>query len=628
MPDSQASIQHLKQLLITEKEADLQQYINFVAHSSLTDQVKKGVCWYPLRIEKKGYGLGDYPYIVAERKEVSKDRSFLSGGKPVEVFSDDKVAHGVIHYVNNTKIRINFNSDELPDWLHRGKLGVRLLFDDTSFSEMHRALTLLSEAKGNRTAYLRELLFGNKEASFTKESYTLPKDTPLNASQKQAVEKIITAQDIAVVHGPPGTGKTTTLVHAIEGLKHSTSDTVLVCAPSNTAADVLTERLHLQGLKVVRLGNLSRINEEVINCSLEIQVSSHDYYKDIKKLKQKAENYRDMASKYKRSFGKREREQRKHLRAEANDLLHHAHSLEDHVVAQILDGADAIVCTLVGATNKYIHHKRFKTVVIDEAAQSLEPACWIPILKADKVVLAGDPFQLPPTVKSKEAVQKGLSKTLIEKTIENYPEAVSLLNVQYRMNKVIMGYSNAYFYQKQLKAATEVENWNISDAHQSICFIDTAGSECQEQSPKDSKSLYNAGEFELIQKHLDQLCDATPDINNFSLGIISPYKEQVLYVKEAIDQSDLLSSMNITVQTIDGFQGQERDIIYISLVRSNSEGEIGFLTDYRRMNVAMTRAKKMLVIIGDSSTLGNDPFYNGLLDYVEKENGYQSCWEY
>jgi len=628
MSDSQDSIHHLKQLLITEKEADLQQYINFVTHSSLTDQVKKGVCWYPLRIDKTGYGLGDYPYVVAERKEASKEKSFLSGGKPVEVFMDDKVAKGVIHYVNNNKIRVNFNSDELPDWLHRGRLGIRLLFDDTSFNEMHKALKQVSEAKADRTAYLRELLLGNQRPSFSDTHHQLSKDTSLNDSQKQAIEKILSSQDIAIVHGPPGTGKTTTLVHAIQALKQDQKDTVLVCAPSNTAADVLTERLHKQGLKPVRLGNLSRINEEVVNCSLEILVTGHDYYKDIKKLKQKAENYRDMASKYKRSFGKREREQRKHLRAEANDLLHHAHSLEDHVVSQILDNADAIVCTLVGATNKYIQHKRFKTVVIDEAAQSLEPACWIPILKADKVVLAGDPFQLPPTVKSKEAAQKGLAKTMIEKGIEKFPEAVNLLNVQYRMNKTIMAYSNTYFYQNQLIAAEKVKNWNISDAHPSLSFIDTAGSDCQEQSPKDSKSLYNVGEFELIQKHLDQLCDSIPNINDYSLGIISPYKEQVLYIKETVTQSDLLSSMNITVQTIDGFQGQERDIIYISLVRSNDDSEIGFLTDYRRMNVAMTRAKKMLVIIGDSSTLGNDPFYSGLLDYVEKENSYQSCWEY
>ncbi|MFK7900784.1 MAG: AAA domain-containing protein [Cyclobacteriaceae bacterium] len=626
MISSKKEIEKLRGLLAIEKKEEQEQYYSFIQNNTIKDQIKKGVCWHPIRLEENGYGLGDYTYLIGNRKEAAKKKSFLSSGKPVEVFAGDDVAKGVIHFVTDTKIRVNFTSDELPDFIKRGPFGVRLLFDETSFEEMEKALTYVEKATNNRLADLREILMGNEAPRFDTIMYRMELKS-LNDSQNDAVNQLLAAKDVAVVHGPPGTGKTTTLVQTIKLLSKEVKN-VLVSAPSNTAADVLTERLVHEGVKVVRIGNLSRISEAVVSSSLEVLVAEHEYYKDIKRLRKQADEYKRMASKYKRNFGRSEREQRNKLYSEAKELKHQAIELENHLLSTIISEADAVVCTLVGANNRHLTGRRFPVVVIDEAAQSLEPACWIPILKADKVILAGDPFQLPPTVKSREAAKGGLSTTLMEKCIARFPNAVTLLNTQYRMNEKIMGFSNQQFYDGKLQGDGMVQHWLLPNDELPIEFIDTAGCGFNEQSPEESRSLFNPEEYDLVKKHLTALCEGIENFNDFSVGIISPYKEQVLSMKEDLEQSDLLSSMNLTIQTIDGFQGQERDVMYISMVRSNNTGEIGFLTDYRRMNVAMTRAKKKLIIVGDSATLGTDTFYKNMIDYIEKENGYRSAWEF
>ena len=443
---------------------------------------------------------------------------------------------------------------------------------------------------------------------------------------------------MAIIHGPPGTGKTTTIVDAIK-LTLQNEKQVLVTAPSNTAVDLLTERLAKKGLKVLRIGNPARMDEDLIHHSLEGQIAEHADYRFLKKLRKDATEFRKMAGKYKRNFGKDEREQRRLLYAEASKALEDAHNLEKYIVDSIINDAQVITATLVGSVNRYIRFRRFSTVFIDEAAQALEPACWIPICKADRVVMAGDHCQLPPTVKSYEAAKAGLAETLFEKIISKQKVDV-MLSTQYRMNEMIMNFSNKEFYHDELKAADSVKSHILSDKDLSLSqpfeFIDTAGCGFEEKINPETQSRLNPEEAHLLRKHLKSLLDSIAHQEpflfneNFSVGIISPYNAQVAYLQENLLMHPYIVDYQryIEINSVDGFQGQEREVIYISLVRSNEKGQIGFLSDTRRMNVALTRARKKLVVIGDSATLANHDFYKDFLDYVEKTNSYKSAWEW
>ena len=409
-----------------------------------------------------------------------------------------------------------------------------------------------------------------------------------------------------------------------------TENTVLVCAPSNAAVDLLTERVAEQGLSVVRLGNISRVDEEIIQHTLEAQLAAHPDSKNIKKVKIQAADARKKAGKFKRKFGGKERMERRDLYTEARELTAWANQLEDRLVNQILDGAQVITCTLVGANQRVLDKRKFRTVLIDEAAQALEPACWIPIIKASKVVFAGDPFQLPPTVKSNKNKKEGLNITLIEKCLAFLPK-ISFLNVQYRMNEAIMGFSNQQFYNNELIADESVKSHGLEAyGGKPVVFIDTAGCGFEEKINPEFLSRYNPDEFQMLCEHLYLLIAAYEEkqVELPSIGIISPYREQVVYMKNFVAEDEKLARLPLSINTIDAFQGQERDLIYISLVRSNGKGEIGFLKDYRRMNVAMTRARKKLIVLGDSATIGMDQFYSDFLDYCDKAGEYQTAWEY
>jgi ATP-dependent RNA/DNA helicase IGHMBP2 len=446
-----------------------------------------------------------------------------------------------------------------------------------------------------------------------------------------------------VVHGPPGTGKTTTLVAAIKQLS-ATEHTILVCAPSNAATDLLTERIAEAGLNVVRIGNLSRIDDSVLSHTLDMVLNNHPESKNVKKIKIRAAELRRQASQFKRSYNRDDAMERRKQRQEANELLDWATELENRIIDQILSGAQVITCTLVGAASGVLQNYKYRTVVIDEAAQALEPSCWIPLLKASRVVLAGDPFQLPPTVKSREAAKAGLSHTLIEKCLDLLPD-VQLLNTQYRMHNAIMGFSNQWFYKGALQSAEVAAERRLISVgaddltfFEPIVFIDTAGCDFEEKTAKGSiwsASRYNHGEMMMIREHFLKLNAHFSEQFQPSIAIISPYKEQVTRLEQLFaEEKDLAPyteqaiNAQVTISTIDGFQGQERDIVYLSLVRSNPKAEIGFLSDYRRMNVAMTRARKLLVVIGDSATIGKTPFYEAFLEYVEKNGRYQTAWEY
>ena len=631
MSEALKELAELSKLLQLEKEEGLEQFKRLVQRLPLEERKDKGYTWYPLQVVKSGYTYGERAFVIVERNAAEEEPHHFRSGKVVNLYTrQPAVQHsersGVIQFVDKNRMKVVLNSKDLPDWLGMGLIGVDLLFDETTFQEMEKALKKVQEAKKGRLAELRSILLGQQPPRFS------PVNNPvvvpgLNPSQNSAVNHILSAQDVAVVHGPPGTGKTTTLVQAVK-LLAQTENTILVTAPSNTAADLLTERLSDAGLEVTRIGNISRVDEAIISHTLEMKLSKHPEAKNIKKVKVQAAEARRKALRYKRSFGPEERAERRQLHQEANELSAWARQLEDRLIDQILDGSQVVTATLVGAGHELLGRLKFRTVVIDEAAQALEPAAWIPITRASRVVLAGDPFQLPPTVQSREAQKQGLGVTLIEKLLRRLPE-VKLLDVQYRMNQAIMNFSNSRFYQNALRADESVRNHKleITDSNP-VAFIDTAGCGFEEKVQEKYQSRYNPEEFFILREHLYQLKEAFQDSVLPSIAIISPYREQVLHIQKAIEEDAGLAGLPLSVNTIDGFQGQERDVVYISLVRSNEKGEIGFLKDYRRMNVAMTRARKKLVVVGDSATIGNDGFYDAFLNYCEKEGVYQTAWEY
>ncbi len=629
-------IQRLLELLKMEKDEDIALFNRQILQVSLHQRTQAGTTWYPLELKETGYGLGEQPFVVLEKNQEKTERHQFQAGKIVNFFSnmpavENPHVKGIINYVHKNTVKVFLYDNDHPDWIDMGKIGLDLLFDDRSYREMEKAVKDVLEAEKGRLADWRDMFKGEKGIDFARinKPYFI---NLLNDSQNEAINKIVAAEDIAVVHGPPGTGKTTTIVEAIQILVQE-GGRLLATAPSNTAVDLLTLKLSQKGLNVIRIGNISRIDPALVDLTLEKRLYNSNEAKEIKRMKRQADDYRKMASKYKRKFGPAEREQRKMLYKEARDLRNQVQIIESYLVNKILEEADVVTATLVGSNNRYLQGKRFKTVVIDEAAQALEPATWIPISKADeKIVLAGDPFQLPPTVKSIKAAKQGLEKTLIEQCLERFPKEVSLLDTQYRMNETIMGFSNQYFYDNALKADHSVryQKLHLLDGeHAALEFIDTAGCGFDEKQNPKTLSLYNPEEYGVLWRHLDKLISVITEENSPSIGIISPYREQVLYIKEQVtDFFDYAGHIDMDINTIDSFQGQERDIIYISLVRSNEKGEIGFLKDYRRMNVAMTRARKKLVVIGDSATLGKDPFYEAFLEYCEKQEAYKSAWEF
>jgi superfamily I DNA and/or RNA helicase len=503
-------------------------------------------------------------------------------------------------------MRITLLTEELPDWASDGKLGIDLLFDNHSYNEMQAALKQADKTD----SHLIKVLTGSESAAINQIAYS---NNNLNISQQKAVANILGAQDLAIVHGPPGTGKTTTLVAAIKALVKHGEPQILVVAPSNTAVDLLSEKLDERGLNVLRIGNPVRVTERLQRLTLESRMADHSQMKDARKLKKNASEFKNMAHKYKRNFGKAEREQRKALFDEAHRITRDATKIEEFISDDIISKAQVITATLVGANHYTIRDLKFTTVIIDEAGQALEPAAWIPLLKAQRVVMAGDHLQLPPTVKSQ---QRGLTTTLLEKCVALQPHAVTLLEEQYRMNSKIMGFSSLKFYQNRLFAHESVANSVLNESDKPFTFIDTAGAGYEEQS--EGTSTTNPEEAAFVVRHITSMNYA----NTLSVAVIAPYKEQVNLLKE------LLADTPVEVNTVDGFQGQERDVVYISLTRSNSEGVIGFLNDYRRINVAMTRARLKLVIVGDSATLAQTPFYAELIAYAEGLGGYESVWEY
>jgi len=650
MTDSQkAELTHLRHLVQLERAEERRLHLEVIQAMPLVKRVAKGYSWYPLQVIESGYGIGGKPTLTVTRE--GEEAHQFRAGTSINLFTTQPMANGpqragVIKFVKKNKMRIDLGGEDLPDWLQSGGVGVDLMFDERTYVEMDRALQRMEDAQGDRVAELRDVIMGARPAGHRPiKDADVAHLAHLNESQRRAVAHVLGADHLALLHGPPGTGKTTTLVAAVTELV-KTEHRVLFCTPSNSAADLVTLRLVNQGLQVVRTGNISRVEDDVMRHTLDLQIAEHPDTTQVKKLRKEAADIRRKARK---SRGR----DKGLLFRDAGRLNNWARQLEDRTLDHLLDTTQVIVCTLIGAAASMLSKHDFHTVIIDEAAQALEPATWIPILKANRVVLAGDPFQLPPTVKNREAEKKGFNVTLLEKCLPAYdPSQQSglpsskrdtpvvsqdrahqsvLLEVQYRMNERIMGYSNGYFYAGRLQAADLVAKRTLPGIPlaESVVFIDTAGTGFEEKLHPRFQSRYNDGELDILIEHLLDLRSTIPPEDTLpEVALIAPYREQVVQAEDRIDGEPRLADFSVTINTVDGFQGRERDVVYLSLVRSNTRAEIGFLADYRRMNVALTRAKKYLIVIGDSATVGNDPFFAGFLEYVDKNGHYQTAWEY
>ena len=624
----------------TEKEAFRKQ----TEQMGMMRKVKRGDAWFPLRIGKSFYNslnqnaievfrIGDLDiehnfefgrpvlFFKEERKEGSKG-SEKQENSSLKYFSFT----GTVSYVDGDRMVITVPDSAPLLELQKANVpvGVQLSFDETSYKQMFDALDRTMNAKNNRLAYLRDLFYSHQNAQhYSFEPMRFPW---LNPTQEQAVNEVLRAKDVAIVHGPPGTGKTTTLVEAINETLMRESQ-VLVCAQSNMAVDWISEKLVDRGINVLRIGNPTRVNDKMLGFTYERRFESHPDYPQLWAIRKVIRELRKNRKKGSESFHQK-----------MDRLKSRAAEIEIRINAELMGEARVIACTLVGSAHRLLEGMKFGTLFIDEAAQALEAACWIPMRRASRVVLAGDHCQLPPTVKSIAALRAGLGKTLMERIAENKPEVVTLLKIQYRMNDEIMRFSSDWFYHGKVQSAPQIKYRSILDYDHPITWIDTSDKEptdtieedkelnFKEQFVGESFGRINKAEAELtlltLAEYLTKIGKQRVLDERIDVGIISPYRAQVQYLKSLIKKYEFFKPYRriISVNTVDGFQGQERDVILISLVRSNDEGQIGFLKDLRRMNVAMTRARMKLIILGNKDTMTQHPFYKKLWEYVEAIN--------
>ncbi len=612
-------LQHQYELLQIEYEYEKEQFKQQTELMGIGRKIKRGMCWYPLNLGRNYYNALNQLVIEVERREDKDIEHQFEYGRPVCFFTQDvsgKLNYldfvATVNYVDEDRMVVILPSvDALLALQSKEVVGVQLYFDETSYRLMFEALKQVIGAKNNRLAELRDIFHGTQPAStFSFHPLRFPW---LNATQEEAVNKVLHAKDVAIVHGPPGTGKTTTLVEAVYETLHRENQ-VLVCAQSNMAVDWISEKLVDRGVSVLRIGNPSRVNDKMLSFTYERRFESHPDYPQLWSIRKAIREL------YARSRKGAEREA---VRQKINSLKDRATELEIRINESLFSEARVIACTLVGSANRLLTGQKFGTLFIDEAAQALEAACWIPIRKADRVILAGDHCQLPPTIKAPEALRAGLGHTLMQTIVKNKPDTVSLLKLQYRMNDEIMRFSSEWFYGGMLQSAPEVKYRSILDFDTPIEWINTEGLDCNEEFIGENYGRINKSEAELSIEQLkgyitkigrERFLDERIDV-----GMISPYKTQVQYLRRLVRNDAFFKPYRqaITINTVDGFQGQERDVILISLVRANEEGQIGFLNDLRRMNVAITRARMKLIILGDASTLTRHAFYKKLYTYIE-----------
>ena len=660
----------------TEKEA----FRKLTEQMGMQRKVKRGDAWFPLRVGKSFYNSLNQTAIEVFRTSDQDIEHNFEFGRPVMFFMVKKMGKnenqgntalqlsenanqkvqssnlkvqsikyfsftGTVSYVDGDRMVITVpDSAPLLDLQQSTEpIGVQLSFDETSYKLMFEALDRVMKAKNNRLAYLRDLFYSHQKAGrFSFEPMKFPW---LNPTQERAVNEVLWAKDVAIVHGPPGTGKTTTLVEAINETLMRESQ-VLVCAQSNMAVDWISEKLVDRGVNVLRIGNPTRVNDKMLGFTYERRFESHPDYPQLWAIRKAIRELRKNRKKGSENYHQK-----------MDRLKSRAAEIEIRINSELFGEARVIACTLVGSAHRLLEGMKFGTLFIDEAAQALEAACWIPMRRASRVILAGDHCQLPPTVKSIAALRAGLGKTLMERIAENKPEVVTLLKIQYRMNDEIMRFSSDWFYGGKVESAPQIKYRSVLDYDHPITWIDTSNEENQitiegEDAPEDSASTassvsaanqnsdlnfkeqfvgesfgrINKAEAELtlltLAEYFTKIGKQRVLEERIDVGIISPYRAQVQYLKKLIKKYEFFKPYRrlISVNTVDGFQGQERDVILISLVRSNDEGQIGFLKDLRRMNVAMTRARMKLFILGNKDTMTKHPFYKKLWEYVKAIN--------
>ena len=638
----------------TEKEA----FRKLTEQMGMQRKVKRGDAWFPLRVGKSFYNSLNQTAIEVFRTSDQDIEHNFEFGRPVMFFMVKKMGKnenqgrkvqsikyfsftGTVSYVDGDRMVITVpDSAPLLDLQQSTEpIGVQLSFDETSYKLMFEALDRVMKAKNNRLAYLRDLFYSHQKAGrFSFEPMKFPW---LNPTQERAVNEVLWAKDVAIVHGPPGTGKTTTLVEAINETLMRESQ-VLVCAQSNMAVDWISEKLVDRGINVLRIGNPTRVNDKMLGFTYERRFESHPDYPQLWAIRKAIRELRKNRKKGSENYHQK-----------MDRLKSRAAEIEIRINSELFGEARVIACTLVGSAHRLLEGMKFGTLFIDEAAQALEAACWIPMKRASRVILAGDHCQLPPTVKSIAALRAGLGKTLMERIAENKPEVVTLLKIQYRMNDEIMRFSSDWFYGGKVESAPQIKYRSVLDYDHPITWIDTSNEENQitiegEDAPEDSAATsssvsatnqnselnfkeqfvgesfgrINKAEAELtlltLAEYFTKIGKQRVLSESIDVGIISPYRAQVQYLKKLIKKYEFFKPYRrlISVNTVDGFQGQERDVILISLVRSNDEGQIGFLKDLRRMNVAMTRARMKLIILGNKDTMTKHPFYKKLWEYV------------
>lgn len=660
----------------TEKEA----FRKLTEQMGMQRKVKRGDAWFPLQVGKSFYNSLNQTAIEVFRTSDQDIEHNFEFGRPVMFFMVKKMgknenqgntalqqpenASDANHKVQNSNLKgqsikyfsftgtVSYVDGDrmvvtVPDSApllelqqSTDPIGVQLSFDETTYKLMFEALDRVMKAKNNRLAYLRDLFYSHQKAGrFSFEPMKFPW---LNPTQERAVNEVLWAKDVAIVHGPPGTGKTTTLVEAINETLMRESQ-VLVCAQSNMAVDWISEKLVDRGINVLRIGNPTRVNDKMLGFTYERRFESHADYPQLWAIRKAIRELRKNRKKGSENYHQK-----------MDRLKSRAAEIELRINAELFGEARVIACTLVGSAHHLLEGMKFGTLFIDEAAQALEAACWIPMKRASRVILAGDHCQLPPTVKSIAALRAGLGKTLMERIAENKPEVVTLLKIQYRMNDEIMRFSSDWFYGGKVESAPQIKYRSVLDYDHPITWIDTSNEENQitiegedasedpasassaanqnsdlnfkEQFVGESFGRINKAEAELtlltLAEYFTKIGKQRVLEERIDVGIISPYRAQVQYLKKLIKKYEFFKPYRrlISVNTVDGFQGQERDVILISLVRSNDEGQIGFLKDLRRMNVAMTRARMKLIILGNKDTMTKHPFYKKLWEYVEAIN--------
>lgn len=607
-------------LLEMEHAAEREAFKKLTETMGLQRKVKRGDAWFPITTGKAFYNsLNQYVIEVFRNADEDTDHNF-EYGKPLMFFSinGDKphyynISANVSYVDGNRMLVVLPSADSAASLMQVEGLGVQLSFDETSYRAMFDALDRVIKAKNGRLAYLRDL-FASKvpAATFSFSDISLPW---LNATQQHAVNEVLRAKDVAIVHGPPGTGKTTTLVESINETLARESQ-VLVCAQSNMAVDWISEQLVDRGINVLRIGNPTRVNDKMLGFTYERRFEAHPDYSQLWAIRKAIRELR---------MQRKGRTENWHQKMDR--LRSRATELEISINADLFGQARVIASTLVGASNKILDGQHYSTLFIDEAAQALEPACWIAIRRANCVILAGDHCQLPPTVKSIAALKAGLGKTLMERIVDSKPEVVTLLDTQYRMNEEIMRFSSSWFYDGKVKADPITAHRGILDYDTPIEWVDDVANDDEtvgETFVGETFGRINKVEarqvMELLQAYFEKIGKQRIIDESIDVGIISPYRAQVQYLRHLIKKEAFFKPFRhlLSVNTVDGFQGQERDVIIVSLVRSNNDGQIGFLRDLRRMNVAMTRARSKLIIIGDHETLAHHEFYKKLYEYIKK----------